>query len=155
MRKVAKLHFLDNPQKSFKTTKVHINRTYHCEITAISKDEKFVFFGGTFFKIKISDILNFQLIKCLGKGLPYLKNEGIGVNYCWNYGSSKLLLHFIKYRLDQLYNKHMKTAVNSTIYFFEIRYQKKYSAKVFCPTHYKMRVLQNSCEIEQKSFLNR
>ena len=31
-----------------------------------------------------------------GKGLSYLKNGGIGVSYCWNYGSSKLLLHFIE-----------------------------------------------------------
>ena len=31
-----------------------------------------------------------------GKGLSYLKNGGIGVSYCWNYGPSKLLLHFIE-----------------------------------------------------------
>ena len=30
------------------------------------------------------------------------KKWGIGRIYCWNYGSSKLLLHFIEYRLDQL-----------------------------------------------------
>ena len=34
-------------------------------------------------------------------------------------------LYFIKYRLDQLNNKRMKTVVNLTIKFFESRYQKK------------------------------
>ena len=38
---------------------------------------------------------------------------------CWNYGPSKLLLHFIEYRLDQLNNKHTKIAVNSAIQHFE------------------------------------
>ena len=69
-------------------------------------------FGDSFFKIRIADILNFQWIKYLGKGLSYFKNWGIGINYCWNYGPSKLLLHFIKYCLDQLNNKHKKLAVN-------------------------------------------
>ena len=73
---------------------------------------------------KLSNISNY-----LDKGLSYLKNEGIAVNYCWNYGSSKLLLYFIECRLDQLNNNHTKTAVNSTIYFFESRYQKKYLVK--------------------------
>ena len=48
----------------------------------------------------------------------------IGVYYCWNYGPSKLLLHFIEYCLDQLNNKHTKIAVNSTIQYFEGRSQK-------------------------------
>ena len=69
-------------------------------------------FGDSFFKIRIADILNFQWIKYLGKGLSYFKNWEIGINYCWNYGPSKLLLHFIKYCLDQLNNKHKKIAVN-------------------------------------------
>ena len=56
-----------------------------------------------------------QNFKYLGKGLSYLKNGGIGVNYCGNSGPLKLLLHFIEYRLDQLNNKHTKTAVNSTM----------------------------------------
>ena len=38
--------------------------------------------------------------------------------------------YFTEYRQDQLNNKHTKTAVNSTIEFFEIRYQKKYLVKV-------------------------
>ena len=73
----------------------------------------------SFFKIKTADILNFQWIKYLGKGLSYFKNWGLWVNYCWNYGSAKLLLHFIKYSLDQLNNKHTKLATNSTIQYFE------------------------------------
>ena len=59
------------------------------------------FFGGSFFKIKIADILNFQWIKYLGKGLSYLKNWGIGVCYCWNYWPSKLLLHWMLLRSTQ------------------------------------------------------
>ena len=82
-------------------------------------------FGGSFFKMKIANILNFLWIKYLGKGLSYLKNWGIGVYCCWNYEPSKLLLHFIEYRLDQLNNKHTKIAVNSAIQYFEGRSQKK------------------------------
>ena len=67
----------------------------------------------------------------MGKGLSYLKNWGIWVNYCWNYGPSKLLLHFIEYRLDQLNNKHTKTAVSSTIQYFEDCSQKKCLLKVW------------------------
>ena len=55
----------------------------------------------------------------MGKGLSYWKKWGVVVNYCWNYGLSKLLLHFIEYRLDQLNIKYTKTVVNSTIQYFE------------------------------------
>ena len=83
------------------------------------------FFGGSFFKIKITDILNFQWIKYLGKGLSsYLRNWGIVVNYSWNYGPSKLLLHLIEYRLDKLNKKPTKIAVNLTIQFFESQFLK-------------------------------
>ena len=71
------------------------------------------------------------LIKYLGKCLLYLKNWNIGINYCWNYGSSKLLLHFIEYCLDQLNSKHKKTAVSSTIQYFEDCSQKKCLLKVW------------------------
>ena len=67
----------------------------------------------------------------MGKGLLYLKKWGIGVNYCWNYGPSKLLLHFIEYRLDQLNSKHTKIAVNSAIQYFEGCSQKKCLLKVW------------------------
>ena len=67
----------------------------------------------------------------MGKGLSYLKKWGIGVNYCWNYGPSKLLLHFIEYRLDQLNSKHTKIAVNSTIHYFEGCSEKKCQLKVW------------------------
>ena len=96
-----------------------------------TKKRKICVFGGFFFNITIADILNFSWIKYLGKGLSYLKNGGIQVNYCWNYGPSKLLLYFIKYCLDQLNNKHTTTAVNSTIQFFQSRYQKKYLVNVW------------------------
>ena len=61
------------------------------------------------------------------------KKWGIGVNYCWNYGPSKLLLHFIEYRLDQLNSsKDTKTEVNSAIQYFEGCCQKKCLLKVWC-----------------------
>ena len=55
----------------------------------------------------------------MGKGLLRLKKWGIGVNYCWNYGPSKLLLHFTEYRLDQLNSKHTKNSskLNSTVFW--------------------------------------
>ena len=49
---------------------------------------------------------------------------------------SKLFLH--EHRLDQLNNKHMKTAVNLPIQHFESRYEKKY---LFWPTQHKMTTL--------------
>ena len=76
---------------------------------------------------KVADILNFWWIKYFDKSLSYLKNEVIGVLNCWNYRHSKLLLHFIEYHLDQLNNKHTKTAAKSAVQFFENPYQKKIS----------------------------
>ena len=80
--------------------------------------------------MKIVDNFNFSESNIREKGLSFLTNGGIGVKYCWNYGLSKLLLHLIQYRLDQLNNKHMKIAVNLTIQYFESCYQKKYLTKV-------------------------
>ena len=67
----------------------------------------------------------------MGKGLSYLKNWGIGVNYCWNFGPSKLLLHFIEDRPDQLNSKHTKIPINSTIQYFEGCCQKKCLLKIW------------------------
>ena len=84
---------------------------------------------------KIADIWNFWWIKYLVKGLSYLRNWGIGVNYWWKYGLSKLLLHFIEYCVDQLNSKHTKTVVNLTIQYFEDCSQQKCLLKVFwCTT---------------------
>ena len=60
----------------------------------------------------------------------------IGINYYRNYEPPKLLLHFIKYRLDQLNNKHAKIAANSIIQSFKSHYQKK-KFGVFWPTDHK------------------
>ena len=90
----------------------------------------------------------------MDKVLSHLKNWGIGVNYCWNYGSSKLLLHFIQYRLDHFNNRHTKIAVNSTIQFFKSHYQKKCLLKVFRCIHHKMTALQYFLEIETKLSFN-
>ena len=80
------------------------------------------FFGGCFFNKK--KLLAFGILnksKYLGKGLSYFKNWGIGVNYCWNYGPSKLLLH----------SKHTKITLNSVIQYFEGCSQKKCLLKVW------------------------
>ena len=89
------------------------------------------FFGGSFFQNKIADIWKFQWIKYLGKGLSYWKKWGVVVNFCRNYEPLKLLLHVIKYRLDQLNSKHIKIAVNSTIQYFEGCSRKKCLLKVW------------------------
>ena len=115
-----------------KHANIFINRATHYKITAIEKKKKKLkFFGGSFSKTKIADILNFQWISYLGKGLSYLKRWGIRVKYCQNYGPSKLLLHFIEYHPDQLNNNHTKIVVKLIIQFFESRYQKKYLVKVW------------------------
>ena len=90
------------------------------------------FFRRLLFPKNIADIWNFWWIKYLGKGLSYWKNWGVVVNYCWNYGPSKLLLYFIENRLDQLNIKHTKTVVNSTIQYFEGCSRKKCLLKVWC-----------------------
>ena len=119
--KVAKPHILESPQKSLKTRQHSYQHGHPLRNNDPLKTWKICFFGGSFFKIKIADILNFQWIKYLGKGLSYLENWGIGFYCCWNYGPSKLLLHFIKYRLDQLHKKHAKITVNWAIRYFEGR----------------------------------
>ena len=133
--KLAKPHFIENPQKSLKHANTYINRATNYEITALKRYERFVvFFGGSFFLKKNCwhlEVLKFWWIKYLGKALSYLKKWGVRVNYCWNYGPSKLLFHFIEYRLDQLISKHTKIAVNSTIQYFEGCSRKKYLLKVW------------------------
>ena len=86
-----------------------------------------MFFDGSFFKKKICWHLEFlinqifvqRFISCFKiisiKIIKYKNN----FNYCWNYGPSTLLLHFIKYRPDQLNSNHTKIAVNSTIQFLK------------------------------------
>ena len=71
----------------------------------------------------------------LGIVLSFWKNWGIGINYCWNYGPLKLLLHSIEYCLTQLNNTHTKLAVKSTIQYFRGRSQKKCLLKVFEKLH--------------------
>ena len=115
---------LQNPQKSLKT-----RRTYY-EITAPWKNEKFLFSLACFFQNKNCWHFEFIMNQIFRQKFIIFENLSIGVNYCWNYGLSKLLLHFIEYRLDQLNNKDMKIAVNSSIQYFEGRCQKKCLLKV-------------------------
>ena len=90
------------------------------------------FFWRFLFQKNIADIWNFWWIKYLGKDLLYLKKWGVGVNYCWNYGPLKLLLHFIEYRLAQLNSKNTKIVVNSTTQYFVDSSRKKCLLKVRC-----------------------
>ena len=125
MKNVANLRFSGSPQKSLKTCQHSNQQSYTLWNKGPLKYEKFVFFGGSFF---IKNLLIFWIFY-ESNILSYLKNEVTGVIYCWNYGRSKLLLHFIEYHLDQLNHKYTKTAVNSKMKFFESRYQKKMSSK--------------------------
>ena len=74
------------------------------------------------------EFLNNQIF---GQRFIILRNWGRGVNYCWNYWRSKLLLHFIEYCLDQLNSKHTKTGVNQAIQYFEGYPQKEYLQKIW------------------------
>ena len=52
------------------------------------------FFGGFFFKWKTCWHLEFLMNQIFGQKLIIFKKMRYRVNYCWNYGPSKLLLHF-------------------------------------------------------------
>ena len=96
------------------------------------------FFGGSFFEKKNCWHFEFSMNQIFGQMFIIFEKLRYRVYYRWNYGLSKLLLHFIEYRLDQLNNKHTKIAVNSTIQYFEGHSQKKCLPKVFLPIHHKM-----------------
>ena len=105
--KVAKPHFLKKSTEVSQSTSPFIS--IGMPINSLLKIWKTsVFLTALFSNEKIADIWNFEWIKLLDKGLSYLKKWGIGVNYRWNYGPSKLLLYFIEYRLNQLNNNHTK-----------------------------------------------
>ena len=89
------------------------------------------FLVAPFFKSKNCWHLVFLMNQIFGNRFIIFKKWGIAVNYCWNYGSSKLLLHFIEYRLDQLNSKQTKIAVNLAIQYFEDFCQKKCLQKVW------------------------
>ena len=76
------------------------------------KWENLVFFGWLFLQNNNCWHSEFLVSQIFDKGLSCLENGGVGVNYCWNYWPSELLLHFIEYCLDQLNNNHTKTTVN-------------------------------------------
>ena len=64
--KVAKPYFCRSLSKY---TNIHTNRATHYKIKILWKYEKPVFFGGSFFKTKIAETLDFCWIKYLSKGL--------------------------------------------------------------------------------------
>ena len=95
------------------------------------KNMKNCFLGGSFLKWENCRHLEFLTNQIFGQRFIIFKKWGVGINYCWNYGLSKLLLHFIEYLLDQLNNKHTKTAVNSAIQYFDGCSQNKCLLKVW------------------------
>ena len=70
-------------------------------------------------KMKKPDIFNFPSIKCFVKRFLDLKIWNVRVNYCGNYGPSKLLFCFTGNNLEKCYNGQRETAVNSLVYYFE------------------------------------
>ena len=75
--------------------------------------KKFVFFWRFLF-IKICWHLKFLMNQIFGQRFIIFEKGRHRVNYCWNYGLSKLLLHFSEYGLDQLKNKLLKFLWNWT-----------------------------------------
>ena len=130
--KVAKPHFLESPQKSIKT---HEHLYQYCHPLRNNDPLKiwkiFVCFDGSFFQKNYCWHLEFLMNQIFGQSLSYWEKWGVGVNYCWNHGPSKLLLDFIEYRPDQLNNKHTKITINSTIPYFEGCSRKKCLLKVW------------------------
>ena len=78
------------------------------------------FLASSISNIKIADIFDFLPVRYFGKGLLFLKFWLIGVNYCWNYGSLKLLFRFFCFRLGHLNNRQTKIRENSTTYFLKV-----------------------------------
>ena len=113
------------------------------------------FSGGSFFK-KYCWHLQFLMNQIFGQRFINLKKWGVVFNYCWNYGPSNLLLDFIEYRLDQLNSKHTKTALNSTIQYFEGCSRKKCLLKVwffFGPLTTKWRPCKIFAKLNRNHFL--
>ena len=115
------------------------------------------FLFGSFFKWKNCWHLEFLINQLFGQRFIIFKIYiwGMGVNYCWSYGLSKLLLHFVEYRLDQLNSKHIKIAVNSAIQYLDCS-QKKCLLKVW---RFLVHPPQNGgsvkfCETERKPSFN-
>ena len=67
--KFAKPHILESPQKSLKTRQHSYQHRHPLRNNDPLKTWKICFFGGSFFKIKIADILNFRWIKYLDKSI--------------------------------------------------------------------------------------
>ena len=65
--KVAKPHLLESLYMSLKHVNIHINRAAHYEITSFQKYEKFVLFGGFFFKSKNCWHLEFLMNQIFGR----------------------------------------------------------------------------------------
>ena len=69
-------------------------------------------------KIKTDCIFNVLSVRYFRKGLLFLKNLHIRVNYCWNSGPSNLLYCFFHCRIGHLNNRKTRKAENWTIQFF-------------------------------------
>ena len=117
--KVAKPHFLESPQESLKIRQNSYQWDHPLRNNGPLKIWNICVFWRLLFQKTNCWNLEFLMNQIFGQRLIIFENWDIWVNYCWNYGLSKLLLQFIEYRLDQLNNKHTKIAVNSAIQYFE------------------------------------
>ena len=139
--KVAKPHILESPQKSLKTGQHSYQSGHQLQNNDPLKTWKDVWFLAVLFSKKNCWHFEFSMNQIFGQMFIIFEKLRYRVYYRWNYGLSKLLLHFIEYRLDQLNNKHTKIAVNSTIQYSEDRSEKKCLLKVSWSTHHKMAAL--------------
>ena len=93
--------------------------------------KKLCFFGGSVFK-KYCWHLEFLVNLIFGPSFIIFERVRCSSQLLLKLRTSKLLLHFMEYRLDQLNSKHTKTVVNSTTQYFVDSSRKKCLLKVRC-----------------------
>ena len=129
--KIAKLYFLEASHRSLKTPQKSYSEGPLLRRNDPLKIWKcFLLRCLLFQKQKILKFWIFLSGKYFDKRLPFLKIWHTWVNYCWNYGPSKLLFYFIYHSLWGLNKRQRKTSTNSLIYSLESYYWKKCLVKV-------------------------
>ena len=129
--KSCKTNFLESPQESLKICQNSYQQGHPLRNNGPLKIWKICVFWRLLFQKANCWHLEFLMNQIFGQRFIIFKKMRYRGKLCWNYGSSKLLLHFIEYRLDQLNSKHTKIAVNSAIQYFEGCSQKKCLLKVW------------------------
>ena len=126
LEKSCKTRLFRSPQRFLKTRQHSYEQGYPLRNNGPIKIWKICVFLTASFSKKICWYLEF-----FAHRLIIFKKLRYRGQLCWNCGPSKLLLHFIEYRLDQLNRNHTKIAVNSAIQYFEGCFQKKCLLKVW------------------------